>query len=371
MTEYGPQPDIIMWAGVIGFLVGSALAYPVYRLLLALKSRQTVSQYAPEGHQKKQGTPTMGGIIIVVGGLAGIVYAMIAMPGRIPNYDIDPLLAAAVLLLGFGFTGFTVDFLVPRLMKGKRGLGWKQKIVMQFVVAAVAAWIDHRNFDLVWATVVFSILFFSNAYNFADGLDWLAGTLLLALGLGLVAVAWYANMFEGVTIFLPIMAAAIPFLVLNKPPAKLFMGDVGSLPIGAVIGYLIAAVVFLDAAPHLYSWGYGEHMGQPTFGMPYDALSRSGWGLAVLVLSLVMVAELVPVPMQIAWVKLFKRRLFPYTPIHHAFEKAGWREGRVVATFSACQLALSLAAWGIAIWWVGRHDQTVKDIAIQHVRSLR
>src|SRR5437016_13518222 len=94
----------------IAFGSSAVLAWPVYRMLLALKSRQTVSQYAPEGHQAKQGTPTMGGLMMLPGFLAAMIFT-----------PLGPMVAASVLFLGFAAIGFADDFIVPR-MTGKRGL---------------------------------------------------------------------------------------------------------------------------------------------------------------------------------------------------------------------------------------------------------
>ncbi len=318
----------------IAFGVSAILAYPVWRLLLLTKSRQTVSQYAPEGHQAKQGTPTMGGLIIVLGYIATVIASFfIPVPEHI-GYMGDVKPAFLVLAVGFALVGFIDDFVVPRVFKGKRGLGWKQKIIMQFGLAILGAGLCYGwEFDFPFAACVFLILFFSNAYNFSDGLDGLAGTLLLGLVLGLVGIglltAWMEPM---VVMVVPLAGAVIPFLFLNSPPAKVFMGDVGSLPIGAILGLAVSCLTFapnwslIDAVTTLPSAGHS----------PVNA--------ACIVLSLMMLVELVPVPLQILSVKLRKKKLFPYTPIHHAFEKAGWPETRVVGMFSLTQTLLSALA---------------------------
>jgi phospho-N-acetylmuramoyl-pentapeptide-transferase len=170
------------------------------------------------------------------------------------------------------------------------------------------------------------IVTFSNAYNLADGMDGLAGGLAIILSLTIAAFGvvigvqtWHLGLCLALT------TATLPFLMLNAPPAKVFMGDVGALPIGAVIGWLLVrssekAVVY----PVSFSWLVGA-----------------------IVLSVVLMAELIPVPLQILSVKIRKKRLFPKTPIHHAFQAAGWPETRVVAMFHIAQAAaaiLSLAA---------------------------
>ena len=307
------------------FAVSALVAKPLLATLLSLNSRQTVSVHAPEGHQKKQGTPTMGGLMIVVGALAAMA---------ISGYR-DP--ASITLLVGFALIGFVDDFVVPRAFVGKRGLGWKQKILMQVAVAVGAALLA-RTTPAGAGLTVFLVLFFSNAYNFSDGLDGLAGTILLGLGGGLLVLGFLAGApFEWLVPVVALLAAVLPFLFLNAPPARVFMGDVGSLPIGAVLGYVVAQLGVGFRPPATVG---------ATYGMPDLWVRASPW--ALLVISLVMVAELVPVPLQILSVKLRRKRLFPYTPIHHAFEKAGWPETRVVFHFALVQLLLAVLAIGIA-----------------------
>lgn len=304
------------WAA---FAASAVAAWPVYRVLLALRSRQTVSEYAPEGHQAKQGTPTMGGIIVLIGIAAGFWYGGVR----------DPALWMATF--GFAAIGFVDDFVVPRTRPGKRGLGWKPKIMMQAAVAAGALALWPFELGPQGLAVCFTlILFFANAYNFADGLDGLAGTIGALLATGFAGLAAINLTPSAGTATIALIAAMLPFLMLNAPPARLFMGDVGALGIGAMFGVL---------APQLV---------QVMFERPAVIVNARAMVFALAVLSVLLVAELVPVPLQIAWVKVFKRRLFPYTPIHHAFEKAGWPETRVVAMFCLAQALLLAAALTMA-----------------------
>lgn len=307
-----PYLSVAFWTA---FAVAGLLAKPVLATLLRLNSRQTVSAHAPEGHQKKQGTPTMGGLIIVGGALA----AMAVGPYR--------SWPAIVLLVGFTLIGFIDDFVVPRRFVGKRGLGWRQKILMQLVVAVAAALMT-RSTPVSMGVLVFTVLFFSNAYNFSDGLDGLAGTLLLGLVAGLLGIGFFGGMPTAWLVPLVALAGAVlPFLFLNAPPAKVFMGDVGSLPIGAVLGYVVGRFALSQTVD-----GY-LHIGI----------------LPILAVSVMMIVELVPVPLQILSVKTRKKKLFPYTPIHHAFEKAGWPETRVVFHFALAQLLFSALAIGLMV----------------------
>jgi phospho-N-acetylmuramoyl-pentapeptide-transferase len=309
-----------MTAFWIALLVAGLTAAPIYKGLLAIKSRQTVSVHVQE-HAHKQGTPTMGGLIVMVGVLAGLLPFAFSDRTQI-------LLAALVLALGFGLLGFVDDYVIPKVMVGKRGLGWTPKLLGQIVFAVIAGFMV-APIGPALGLCIFLVLFFSNAYNFADGLDALAGSILLAFLAGSVTITailvaprdpqaasalW--------TISGVLAGGAIPFLFLNAPPAKMFMGDVGALPIGALLGLL----TFVQIAP------YSAPLSQPTIWM------------GLIVLSGMMFIELVPVPMQIFWVKVFKKRIFPFTPIHHAFQRAGWPETRVVWMFFLAQIVFSAGA---------------------------
>jgi phospho-N-acetylmuramoyl-pentapeptide-transferase len=309
-------------AFAIALVVSAIFAWPIYRLLLRLKSRQTVSQYLGESHQAKQGTPTMGGLILLPGVLVAEFW--VDFRGIAGGFWVRPM----ALFLGFAAIGFLDDFVVPRLAPGKRGLGWGVKLVLELAVAS-ACLASGAGDIWTFLVMVFVVLFFANAYNFADGLDGLAGGLLLLIAPALVLMPVFS---QAAAVPCAAMCGAImPFLFLNSPPAKLFMGDVGSLPVGATLGFVFGSL-FIQSARGMGSglWAF----------------------VGLVVLSLVLVAELVPVPLQILSVKLRKgKRLFPRTPIHHTFEHWGWPESRITWMFLLAQaicsgLALCIAALG-------------------------
>lgn len=335
-------------ASLLAFLISLIFAYPLYRLLLRMKSRQTVSEYLPE-HQRKQGTPTMGGLIIVAGCLAGFLYLIArSRPSSMPDSlrATELIFVALMLLVGYGFIGFLDDFIVPR-MTGKRGLGWKQKILLEAAFAGVAVGYlnDWRLGPAFWLGS-FLVLFYSNAYNFADGLDGLAGSLLIAFGFGIAAIAQLSGSSFEVTALIAVMiCASLPFLFMNAPPARIFMGDVGSLPIGACLGLAVSEI------------------------LTYRVEHYSNWMLTagcLLLASFLMLAELIPVPLQIIWVKVFKRRLFPSTPIHHSFEAKGWPESKIVWTFGLVQLIAS----SVAIYLFVRFDSPTEETSIRAKPSI-
>lgn len=334
---------------LLAFIVAAIGAFPIYKLLLALKSRQTVSQYAPEGHQKKQGTPTMGGLIVALGFLAVPLNGVLR--GDLAHYNQNACIFG--LFFAFAMIGFIDDFVVPKMLVGKRGLGWKQKIVMQFVAAILCAHFMYGDFSLECWGAVFFILFFSNAYNFSDGLDALAGLLLVGLVFGLTFIAFYEAQWGLSRYLAALLGAILPFLYLNKPKAKVFMGDVGSLPIGAVLGLVVAVLVYPRTGPGLAFNTLNFHTDISSEPLITRLSQSSGWMLREIILLIVsgmMIVELVPVPLQILSVKVRKKKLFSFTPIHHAFERKGWPEIKVVAVFAGCQLLLSIVAIALALY---------------------
>lgn len=314
--------NLALWTGVQAMVVAGLAAPVVYRALLALKSRQTVSPHIGE-HAHKQGTPTMGGLIILVGALVGVL--LMRRSGAVS------MLPPLFLLVGFGLVGFLDDFVVPRMWPGKRGLGWLPKLALEIVATVSAGYVMELRDPVHLAIYAFIVLFYSNAYNFADGLDGLAGGIAVILGVGLIAVRWQETPWDAYFPMIGIVAGALPFLVLNAPPAKVFMGDVGALPIGAVLGHTALL-------PFLGTGGFTQNLGNQWIVV----------GIGVM--SLLMLLELLPVPIQIGWVKLFKRRAFNFkTPIHHAFQEKGWPETRIVYLFHIVQAGLVVLGVSVAV----------------------
>ena len=345
ISFYAIPPIFLLMTALAAALVGGLLAGPIFNLLLRLKSRQTVSQYVPE-HAAKQGTPTMGGLIVGAGFLGGMAYTFLQLRDLPSTYGRRYYAAVILLFLLFAGIGFVDDFVVPRMMKGKRGLGWSQKLIFQMLASMMFVATLGRHMPDGHATIgIVLILFFSNAYNFADGLDALAGSLLLAILGGLCVVASVRFQSGLFPIIGALFGGALPFLYLNRPPAKVFMGDVGSLPIGAVLGVLVAALTLPGWSIGLSDSGATVGDFGTTIGLPLNGTTA----LALLLISVMMLVELVPVPLQILSVKLRKKRLFPATPIHHSFQRAGWTEMKIVTLFVGTQIALSLAAAGIVL----------------------
>ena len=312
---------------LIGLLLALLAGWIVIPVLRRLKAGQTVSTDAPPSHLKKGGTPTMGGIIILVGALlATLLYPR-------PSGDAGLLTAVVLCTLGFGLIGFLDDFLI--IKRGKNlGLRAREKLAGQFIVAiAFAAWYFRADPStsaislLEWQRLVLAVFHvlllvgMSNAVNLTDGLDGLAAGVSLPvwIALALVGALWttagshaagWSN--YGLVAFCAAFAGAtLGYLWYNAHPAQVFMGDTGSLAIGG--GLAAAAIAF-----------------------------RQEW--LVLLAGLVHVVEAGSVTLQVISFKTTGKRIFKMSPLHHHFELCGWPETRIVARFAITSTACALLA---------------------------
>ncbi len=285
--------------------------------LHALKYGQSIRDEGPKSHQKKSGTPTMGGLMII----PAIAVGTIAVTG----FDPEALLAVFVMVSHFAI-GFTDDY-IKVVKKRNLGLTAKQKLLAQIIVAAViytghsylnlktailipAADTDLELGSLYYAFVLCVLVGTTNAVNLTDGLDGLAaGTVAVAAAAyGVISclTGHPALMYFSAAV----SAACLAFLGFNHHPAKIFMGDTGSLALGGAL----AAVALLTRTE-----------------------------LLLVVVGGVFVAEALSVIMQVAYFKLTGgRRIFRMSPLHHHYELGGWSENRVVCTFWAAGVVFAL-----------------------------
>ncbi len=314
---------------MIGFLSSTVLGLLMLPLLRKLRVGQKISMFVGETHRKKEGTPTMGGLIF-------IIPTVLATLGLIITKKISYTSNLGIVLLvflGYACIGFLDDFLSIR--KGNNeGLTAYQKFFMQVLIAigffyiymrsgGQTAWVVgtlHIDLELGWLyglAILFVLVGASNAVNLTDGLDGLAG--------GLSAIAFIAYTlislsvgFEDIGIFSLILVGSIMgFLIYNTHPAKVFMGDTGSLALGAVMG----AIAILTHRE-----------------------------LTLAVVASVFIIETLSVIIQTIWVQVFKRKLFLMTPIHHHFEKLGWEETDIVKLFWVVGLILAMAGIIFGVW---------------------
>jgi len=306
---------------VIALFVAFAAAYvagpKIIALMHRLKFGQNINEYTMAEHAQKQGTPTMGGLLFLIGlivGLAGACIVSHAIPSPI-------LLALVFLFVTHVGIGFLDDYL--SIKRGKNlGLKAREKLLYQLIVSVVfMAWIAMASGGhpitafgvsnaielspyVYYPIAILLIMGMSNATNLADGLDGLAGGLAVpvAIGLSLAAMAYVPPGTEQVAWFgFALAGACIGFLWFNAHPARIFMGDTGSLALGA------------------------SFMGMAL------ATRRE---LLVLLLSLVYLAELASVMLQVGYFKATGgKRLFKMAPLHHHFQKMQWPETQVVARF--------------------------------------
>ena len=300
-------------------MISAALAPVVIPFLRKLKVGQTERKEL-ESHQKKMGTPTMGGIIIL---------AAVVVTSLIYIKDYPKIVPILFLTVGFGIIGFLDDYLKVVLRRSDGLLAW-QKMILQIVVTAVFAvymikvsgvslemlipFSGGKYLDLGWVAV--PLLFFAvigtvNGVNFTDGLDGLASsvTVMVATFFSVVAVGTQSGI-EPITC--AVVGALLGFLLFNVYPASIFMGDTGSLALG---GFVAGTAYMLQ--------------------MP----------LFILIVGFIYLIEVLSVIIQVTYFKKTGgKRIFRMAPIHHHFELGGWSETKVVAVFSITTAILCMIA---------------------------
>ena len=321
-----------LFALMLGFIGATIFGLIIIPFLKKLKAGQNINIYV-EAHRNKAGTPTMGGLIFIIPTFAITLFLLLT--GKI-EYSVN--LVIVFVFLSYGLIGFLDDFISLR-RKTNKGLTQFQKILLQLIVALVFYVLFRQytagdsylrisalgiDWNLGWFYGVF-ILFLlvgsSNAVNLTDGLDGLAGGLsaIAFLAFGLIAMgSWWieGNSDMGIFCFI-LMGSIMGFLVYNSNPAKVFMGDTGSLTLGATM----ATIAILTSHE-----------------------------LSLAVIGGVFVIETLTVIIQISSVVLLKRRVFLMTPIHHHFERLGWRENDIVKLFWIVGFILSLCALIYGVW---------------------
>lgn len=306
----------------VSFILTVAIAPSFIPLLRKLKFGQTVRDEGPESHLKKNGTPTMGGIIFLIGIIGGsVIFA----------FRYSDILPVLFMTVAFGIIGFVDDY-IKVVLKRSMGLNPKQKMAMQFVVTGVFAVYMYKYsgaglllrvpftngymLNLGWLAI--PLLFFAvigtvNGSNFTDGLDGLASsvTVVIAAFFGLIALK--ENLFGLEPIILAFIGGLLGFLCFNSHPAKVFMGDTGSLALG---GFVISTAYMLN--------------------MP----------LYVIIVAGIYFVEVLSVMIQVSYFKATGgKRIFKMAPIHHHFELCGWSETMVVNIFSIITILLCVIGY--------------------------
>lgn len=320
--------QVIFFTIVMGFLITVLLSPLFIPFLKRLKFGQSIREEGPKSHLKKTGTPTMGGVMI----LFSILITTLVMTGKFS----EPTVKTYLLLLvtfGFGLLGFLDDF-IKVVLKRNLGLTSKQKLLGQIIISVIFYFVYKYNgfptdirlpfgdysIDLGWFFVFFIIFWlvgFSNAVNLTDGLDGLlSGTAAIAFG-AYAVLAWNQSEIEIAIFSVAVVGAVLGFLVFNAHPAKVFMGDTGSLAIGGALA-TIAILTKLE--------------------------------ILLIIIGGVFVIETLSVILQVISFKTTGRRIFRMSPLHHHYELGGWSEWRVVVTFWSVGLLFAILGIYIEVW---------------------
>jgi len=312
---------------LIGFILAVCLAVVLIPFLKRIHAGQSISIYLRKSHKSKQGTPTMGGLIFIIPTLL-IMTILIVMDKIHFSYT---LVIIMFTLFSYTMIGFIDDYLIVKKHDNK-GLTQMQKLMLQIVVAIIFFYLFMKggNEPLLWVHslhfkldigflyglfILFVLVASSNAVNLTDGLDGLAGGLSLIALLTFGIISWNTGWLDGyediAILAFVLVGALLGFLIFNVNPAKVFMGDTGSLALGATLG-------------------------------AYAIMTRHE--LLLVVIGIVFVMETVSCIIQIIYFKLTRRRFFPMTPIHHTFEKKGMREVDIVRLFWLIGLVAAMIA---------------------------
>jgi phospho-N-acetylmuramoyl-pentapeptide-transferase len=320
--------QVILFTILLGFLITVLLSPIFIPFLRRLKFGQSIREEGPKSHQKKTGTPTMGGVMILI----SIIVTTLVMTGKFSEPTVKTFLLLFVTI-GFGLLGFLDDF-IKVVMKRNLGLTSLQKLLGQIIVSIVTYFILKQtefstavhipfadvSFELGYFYVLFIMFWlvgFSNAVNLTDGLDGLvSGTAAIAFG-AFAILAWNQSQYEISIFSVAVVGAVLGFLVFNAHPAKVFMGDTGSLALGGAIA-TVAILTKLE--------------------------------IILIVIGGVFVIETLSVILQVISFKTTGRRIFRMSPLHHHYELIGWSEWRVVVTFWTVGLIFAVIGIYVEVW---------------------
>lgn len=315
---------------VIGWILGAVFTKLLLPYLEKKQFKQFVREVGPQSHLSKTGTPSMGGLAII--GASVLASAGVGLAAGVAD---GWHLVVILLVMGlFGCIGFIDDY-EKAIKKNNAGISPKQKIILQFVfsgafaiyaylysgfgtVPGSAVWIPfvdrYIDFGLLYIPfIIFVMIAFSNAVNLTDGLDGLASgvTALVAFCMVILGVGAYPMITAAPIVYGAVAGACLGFLMYNKNPARIFMGDTGSMALG---GVLAAAAVMLKME------------------------------FLVAIAGLLYVLEALSVIIQVAYFKKTRKRFFKMAPIHHHFELCGMKEKNVVYLFWGMTLVFCMLA---------------------------
>lgn len=311
---------------LLSFFVTVVLGIVIVPILKKLKVGQIEREEGPQSHLTKQGTPTMGGIIIALAIIILVVFIFISYA----KDEIElakKLIPLAIMSIGFGLIGF-IDDIKKLIFKNTKGLKPAYKMIGLLTIAVIYVIYLIKIIELgtdtyvpifkiyidlpIWIYIpfaIFVILATTNAINLTDGVDGLCPTISAVIITCLTVIGIIFNVKEVVIFGTIVIGICLGFLLFNMHPAKVFMGDTGSLLLGGVI---VAMALYLK--------------------MP----------LILIIIALIPVLETLSVIMQVLYFKKTGNRFFKMAPLHHHFELSGWGENKVVSVFSVVTLILSI-----------------------------
>ena len=330
--------DIVLYclAIVIAAVITGLLGYFMVPFLHKIKFGQTIREVGPSWHKNKQGTPTMGGIMFIIGSSVAAVICIAFLwlnGGAETQLMFVKVVAGALMAVGFGIVGFLDDYIS---IKKHRNLGLTeiQKLILQFIIVgayllsvALAGGTTETvipflgSVDLGFFYYILAAVFIVgmvNAVNFTDGIDGLNTSVTLVVALVFSVIAMLLNR-VGLSLYAAaIVGAMIGFLFWNANPAKVFMGDTGSLFLGGAV----AGLAFACEMP-----------------------------LILLLVGLIYIIETLSVILQVTYFKATHgKRLFKMAPIHHHFEMCGWNENKICFVFSGVTLFAGIIGVLLAVF---------------------
>ncbi|PYZ93242.1 phospho-N-acetylmuramoyl-pentapeptide-transferase [Salipaludibacillus keqinensis] len=318
----------LLFTLLLSFLLTVFLSPIFIPFLRKLKFGQSIRDEGPESHKKKTGTPTMGGLVIIL----SIVLSSLVMASQFHSVGVEIWLLLLVTV-GFGLLGFLDDY-IKVVKKRNLGLTSKQKFLGQVAISAVVYFVlvqtglstdihipgTALSVDFGWfyfPLIIVMLVGASNAVNLTDGLDGLvAGTAAIAFG-SFAILAYFTGMMTVSLFSIAVVGAVLGFLVFNAHPAKVFMGDTGSLAIGGALA-MIAILTKME--------------------------------LLLVVIGGVFVIETLSVIIQVISFKTRGKRVFKMSPLHHHYELSGWSEWRVVVTFWLIGIIFAVTGVYLEVW---------------------
>ncbi len=319
---------------VVAFLVSWLMGFWLIPFLKKIHFGQTILDIGPKWHKSKQGTPIMGGFLFICGTIVAVLVGFLVLSATEQDYFTSEnymqnvkLIAGFVMALLFAFVGFMDDY-IKAVKKQNLGLNAKQKMVLQILIAcAYLATIylagDKSTvvtipllgqFDLklfYYPLMVLFIVFMVNAANLTDGVDGLCGSVTFVAAISFMVICAILK-YTGIGIYATALAAScLGFLMWNFHPAKVFMGDTGSMFLG---GSVVAIA----------------------FGLNLPSI--------LILVGIIYIVEALSVVLQVISFKTTGKRIFKMSPIHHHFEMCGWKEVKIVTVFSAIALVFCLVA---------------------------